>query len=258
MIIEYLRPKTIPEALALLKRRNPLTYPMGGGTYINRPKDDPFAVVDLQYLGLNDTTIKGNIVKLGAAVTLQNILELEGLPADLYKVIKLETTYNLRQMATIAGTLVTATGRSPLATLLLSMDASMEILELEKDPQQVKLGDWLPIREIREVGTLISNISFHANINVSSESIARTPADQAIVCAAVSQWPSGRTRLALGGFGQAPALGMDGPESEGVDRAAKFTYSNAGDEWASAEYRSEMAEILATRCLTRINQEKVS
>ena len=79
--------------------------------------------------------------------------------------------------------------------------------------------------------------------------IARTPADRPIVCVAAARWPSGRTRLALGGFGAAPTLAMDGPEDSGAQIAAASAYSQAGDEWASAEYRSEAAGILALRCL---------
>lgn len=35
MILEYHRPKTIDEALALLERDNPRTVPLGGGTTLS-------------------------------------------------------------------------------------------------------------------------------------------------------------------------------------------------------------------------------
>jgi putative selenate reductase FAD-binding subunit len=255
MIIEYLRPKTIPEALAQLARQEPVSYPLGGGTYLNRPREAQYAVVDLQALELGDITRKGNSIHVGATATLQSIVEFKGLPEDVYKAAKLEGTYNLRQVATIAGTLVTATGRSPLATVLLCMDASLEILVLDHDAQQTKLGDWLPLREHRQPGMLISKVTLPANVKVAYESIARSPADQAIVCAAVAQWPSGRTRLALGGYGRAPVMAMDGPEADGIVSAAQNAYSHAGDEWASAEYRKEMAGIFASRCLNSLSQQ---
>ena len=99
---------------------------------------------------------------------------------------------------------------------------------------------------------MISAISLPLNIRVAYESITRTPADQPIVCAAIAHWHSGRTRLALGGWGKAPILAMDGPEAEGLELAARSAYSHAVDEWASAEYRQEMAGILALRCIKRI------
>lgn len=92
-------------------------------------------------------------------------------------------------------------------------------------------------------------------MKIAYESIARTPADQAIVCAAIAQWSSGRTRVALGGWGEIPSLAMDGPEASGIEMASKSAYSHAGDGWASGEYRQEMAGLLATRCLQRINKQ---
>ena len=140
MIIEYQRPTNLSEALRLLARKHPLSYPLGGGTNLNRGMDGQIAVVDLQSLGLGATTTKGNLLLVGATVTLQGLLEKEGLADDINKAIKHEVTYNLRQMATVAGKLVTADGRSPFATAMLALDASLEVLELDKKPIQLRLG----------------------------------------------------------------------------------------------------------------------
>lgn len=255
MIIEYHRPTTIPEALRLLARKQPISYPLGGGTHINRDSDIKYAVVDLQALGLSTITRSGNELQVGATATLQELLNFNGLTEDLYQSIKLEATTNIRQVATIAGTLVTVDGRSPLATTLLALDTKLEIIALDQDPKQVRLGDWLPMRVAAEHGTLIRHVSFPLNIKVAYESIARTPSDQPIVCAAVVQWQSGRTRMALGGWGDAPILALDGPEAEGLEIAARSAYSHAQDKWASEGYRQEMAGILALRCIKRIMAE---
>jgi putative selenate reductase FAD-binding subunit len=252
MIIEYHRPETITEALQLLSRDAPLTYALGGGTYINRVRDETYAVVDLQALSLGGIKIRGNHVDVGAACKLQELCEFNGLPEFLSRSIQLEVTYNLRQMATVAGTLVTARGRSIFSTVLLAMDARLEIQQMGLEPKLVRLGDWLPVRRQMKSGSLITRISFPINTKTSFEDIARTPTDQPIICAAVTQWKSGRTRLALGGWGDAPILAMDGPEADGIEIAAKDAYSHAGDEWASAEYRQEMAGILAFRCIQQV------
>jgi hypothetical protein len=55
--------------------------------------------------------------------------------------------------------------------------------------------------------------------------------------------------VALGGYGAAPLLAFDGSEADGAEVAAQSAYSQAGDEWASAEYRMEIAGILARRCI---------
>ena len=253
MIIEYQRPETVSEALKLLGREQPVSFALGGGTYLNRNLDGQYAVVDLQNLGLGDIKITGNLAQVGATSKLQELLDFEGLPEDLYTSIRLEATYNLRQMASTAGSLVTANGRSPLATVLLAMDASVEIQELDIAPKQVKLGDWLPVRAQATRGKLITKVIFPINLKLAFEYVARSPADQPIVCAATVQWNSGRTRLTLGGWGETPVLAMDGPEPGGIEVAAYSAYSHAEDDWASAEYRQEIAGVLAMRCLKRIN-----
>ena len=74
---------------------------------------------------------------------------------------------------------------------------------------------------------------------------------------AVAKWGSGRTRVALGGFGQAPIIAVDGMGGTGVDIASRDACFEAGDQWASAEYRREVAAKLALRCVERLetNQE---
>ena len=252
MIIEYQRPKTIPEALTLLARERPPSFPLGGGTYVNRKSDDQYAVIDFQDLKLDAITMQGNVLLVGATTTLQALADYQGLPKAMYTTINHEATYNLRCMATVAGTLVTSTGRSAFTTLMLALDSSLEFLESEKKPIQVRLGDWLPVRLADKPNRLITKVSFPSNVKTAYESVSRTPADQPIVCAAVVQWPSGRTRLALGGWGKTPLLAMDGPEAQGIEVAASSAYSQAEDEWASAEYRGEMARVLARRCMERV------
>jgi CO/xanthine dehydrogenase FAD-binding subunit len=246
MIVEYHRPKTIGEALTLLGRSQPLTLPLGGGTVLNRPSAEPVAVVDLQDLGLDTLRQRGNLLEIGATVTLQTMLEAPALPPALAAAIRREATHNLRQMATIAGTLVAADGRSPFAVVMLALDAQVQITAI---PKKVSLGNLLPFRSEELRGRLITQVVVLLNVRLAYEYVARTPADFPIVCAAIAQWPSGRTRLALGGHGPAPTLALDGPEASGAAIAAVSAYSQKGDQWASAEYRSEVAGVLARRCM---------
>jgi CO/xanthine dehydrogenase FAD-binding subunit len=49
-----------------------------------------------------------------------------------------------------------------------------------------------------------------------------------------------------------PALVLDGSEDSAADAAAASAYSQAGDQWASAEYRSQTAQTLTRRCLAQL------
>lgn len=246
MIIEYHRPSTLEEALKLLSREEPTTFAMGGGTILNRPMDDEFAVVDLQTLGLNKIDRMGQLLHVGATVKLQSLVEQPDLDPNLVKCIQHEATYNLRQMRTIAGTIVASDGRSPLVTALLALDS---VLKVEPGNEEINLGNILPSRSESLINRLILQLQIPLNVKFVYHYVARTPADLPIVCTAAARWPSGRTRIVLGGFGNAPVLAMDGPDSGGAVEAARNRYNQAGDQWASAEYRSEIAAILTRRSI---------
>ncbi|MBT3390064.1 MAG: hypothetical protein HN413_06605 [Chloroflexi bacterium] len=245
MIIEYHRPETIEAALALLARKEPRTVPLGGGSVLNQPSDIPVAVVDVQSLGLNQIAARGNKLEIGAAATLQALLDTPEAPLALKDAIRHEAAYNLRNMATVAGAIVAADGRSPFAAAMLALGAELVFA----NERTLALGEFLPLRANASASELISKISIPLNIKLSYQYVARTPADLPIVCAAAAQWSSGRTRLVLGGFGNSPLLALDGPNALGAPIAARDAYREAGDQWAGAAYRSDVAETLARRAI---------
>jgi CO/xanthine dehydrogenase FAD-binding subunit len=253
VIVEVVKPDTIEEALELLARPNPKTLPMGGGTVLSAPSEEQFAVVDLAKLGLGSIERKGNTFAVGATATLEELLHQKDSPEAVEKAIRHEATFTLRQTATVAGTLVSADGRSPLATLALAMDAQVA---LQPGDEEIAFGDILPLRKEKLAGRLITRISLPLQVNLSYQYVARSPADLPIVAVAVAQWPSERTRIAIGGYGAAPLLSMDGPSAGGAAEAVENAFSHASDEWATAEYRLSVAKTLLERCLAELEQMK--
>ncbi len=241
MITAYHRPQTLDEALELLSRPN--TQPLGGGTLLSHYDSDSIEAVDLQALNLDSITRKGNDLELGATLTLQGLLESAECPQALKAAIKLEAPINIRNAATIAGTLVAADGRSTFATALLAMDAKVTIVSHQSSV--ISVGEFL----LTHPHGLIAQIAIPLNANFAFEYVSRTPSDTPLICVALAQWNSGRARLTLGGYGKTPLLAMDGTEADGLDTAARNAYHEANDEWASAEYRMDVAATLAKRCL---------
>jgi CO/xanthine dehydrogenase FAD-binding subunit len=259
MIIAYHRPQTLDEALTLLAQPN--TVPLGGGTLLSKPQTDPVEVVDLQALGLDSLTQSGNNLELGATLTLQALLESEHCPQALKSALKLEAPLNIRNAATVAGTLVACDGRSTFASVLLAMDAKLDIRYSKDDSRVSNIGDFLPLRP----RGLITSFTIPLNVKLAFEYVSKTPADKPLVCVALAQWNSGRTRLTVGGYGRSPMLAMDGElppspagrgtEGEGLFAAARNAFHEATDEWASAEYRMDVAATLAKRCLESLGQK---
>lgn len=245
MITTYHRPKTLDEALTLLTQ--PDTVPLGGGTLLSKPTTDSVAVVDLQLLKLDSISKNGNDLQIGATCTLQTLLESEYISSSLKTALKLETPLNIRNSATVAGTIVSSDGRSPFVAMLLACDSRLEIRDL-KQSQVSSLSEYL----LTHPKGLITSISIPLNIKTAFDYVSKTPADKPLVCVSLAQWNSGRTRLALGGYGKIPFLAMDGSEDGGIEAAARIAYHEANDEWASAEYRAEMAAVLSKRCLDNI------
>ena len=251
MILEYHRPQTIADALALLARPEPPTFPLAGGTVLNRPTAEAFAVVDLQALGLDAIRRRGAFLEVGATAKLEALLQFlvasGGLLPDLATALRLELPLNLRQAASAAGTLLSANGRSLFSAACLALDTHLTLLPGEEraslDMQAGSLS-----------GRLVSQVWLPLDARLACETVRRTPADFPLVSACVAAWPSGRARLVVGGFGSRPRLVLDGVgvTPEEAAQAARNACQEAGDDFASAEYRAEMAALLSQRGWQRV------
>jgi CO/xanthine dehydrogenase FAD-binding subunit len=249
MILEYYRPEKLDEALALLTRESPRTVPLGGGTVLNAPSERQVAVVDLQALGWNTIEQKGRELWIGATASLQALMDTGSVQPALRRAIRHEAAYNLRQTGTVAGALVAGGGRSPFLTVMLALDTG---LVWQPGDAVLPLGEFLPLRGGKWPGAVISEVRISTQTALSYEYVARSPADKPVVCASAARWPSGRTRIVLGGYGKAPLTILDGEANEGLLDAAEAAYLTAEDQWASAEYRREIAVVLVRRCLAAI------
>ena len=199
------------------------------------------AVVDLQALGLDFFHVEGSVIEAGAMVRMRGLALLPQIQPALSQAITKEYSSNLREMTTVGGAIVSSGGRSAFLTALLAMDAKLIWLP---GASEHSLGNYLAVRRSWDGGKLIYSVKMPENVKLRLESVARTPGDRPILIGAVCRWPSGRTRVALGGYGTAPVLVLDGPDARGAEMAARNAYLHAGDEWASAEYRSQVAADL--------------
>jgi CO/xanthine dehydrogenase FAD-binding subunit len=228
---------------------------LGGGLYINEVIKDPIAVVDIQALDLAGINKKGKNLQIGAAAKLQALLDDLDLPAAVKEAVKHQETNNRRQVATMGGVLVAAGGRSSVAGAFLALDAILETTGPDLQVENVHLGEYLPLRDEKTPGRLIKMISIPLDVKMAYHYVARSPADLPIVGAFTAVWPSGRTRVVLIGYGDQPVMVFDAPDGDGADIAARDAYSEASDQWASSEYRSDIAGILVRRCLDEVTEK---
>ncbi len=253
---EYLRPKTIDEAVSLLARG----VPLAGGTRVSTKRRQIEAAIDLRDLGLTDLKIEKGAVTIEAGVSLQAIVESDApIPEALQAACRLEAGWNIRNAATLGGLVMAANGRSPLLTALLPLDASVV---LEPESKVLALETFLNIREEVRTRQLLTGVRFDLPLSLVYEQVARSPVDRPIVCVAVAQSNSrsdnATATIAIGGFGECPLRAKEaekkaaaGEALDSVAQAAASLFEKAEDAWASAEYRSAVVAVLVKRLLAK-------
>lgn len=245
MIVEYHRPETIEGAIKILAWKTPKTFPLGGGTVLCHGIPEDYAVVDLQNLNLNKIEPNGQSIQIGATVTLQQLYEFPGLPVSLKDVIKREANQNIRHQGTLAGTIVCSDGKSSLVAALLALDLRLTWVPEDK---KIGLGDWLSLRHNWNGGLLITGVELSLVPILKFACVSRAPLAQPIVCVAVGKWPSGRTRIVVGGWGPAPILVMDGPNADGAEYAVQIACSQLSSPNKNP-YITEIAKTLTNRLI---------
>ena len=250
--LEYYRPKTLAEALTLLQRG----VPLAGGTALTPNRRGLGAVVDLQDLDLDSFEVSESGFRFGAALPLQALVTAaDRLPPALVQACRLEAGWNIRNQASLGGTLFSGDGRSPLLTTLLAMGAE---LEWAQGDSRMALAELLSLRAGRSPIGLITAVHARRPDRLAYEQVARSPADLPQICAAAAFFgKSDELVVALGGYGQHPLLvhhasGEPPRRLETAVQAAQQAYSKAGDAWASAEFRAAVAGTLVGRVVREV------
>ena len=243
--MDYQRPATIAEAVALLGGARPLA----GGTSLTPNRRSVRAVADLQDLNLDRISQTGEWIEFGSCVRLQSLLEAtQSIPAALRVATRQEAGWNLRNAATLGGAIAGADSRSPLLVTLLAVRTEVW---LEPDREWLDLDDVLAARPGSLEGRLITSLRLRLPSQSAYEQVGRTPADWPIVAAAGSVL-NGVVTVALGGFGNRPVRLGASDGAEGFAASAAQAFARAGDAWASAAYRSAIGAILTRRVVEKL------
>lgn len=243
--MDYQRPATIAEAVALLRGARPLA----GGTSLTAQRRGVRAVADLQDLNLDRISQAGDGLEFGSCVRLQSLLEAtQGIPEAMRVAASQEAGWNLRNVATLGGMIAGGGSRSPLLIALLALRTEVW---LEPDGDWRDLDDLLKGRPGSLEGRLITSLRLRLPSQSGYEQVGRTPADWPIVAAAAAVWDGGMT-VAVGGFGDRPHRLIAADGAGGFAASAAQAFADSGDAWASAAYRSAIGAILTRRVVERL------
>ncbi len=140
--LEYYAPTTQDEA-ERMKNQAPGYYYFAGGTIINW-KGDPRGkgLIDLKHLGLDVIDLSPDQTVIGAMTTIQTIAAHRKLPNALTGSAKLFSSRNIRNMATLGGTVAGQFFVSDVLPILIGFKAEAEYFQ-NGSKRTMPLVQWL-------------------------------------------------------------------------------------------------------------------
>jgi carbon-monoxide dehydrogenase medium subunit len=215
-------------------------------------------VVDLSALGLNAIQFdQEEGLELGATATLAAVAAHDGCrhlaSGILAEAVHRAAPANIRNTATIGGTIVCAEPESELLLALLAL-AALTVID-DGQPRPVPLSDLLPDPRATIGRGLIVKVHvppLGLAVKGGLARVARTPADYPIVAAAAVT-DGTAARIALGGVAPSPLLlRLSSPaDLDQALAAALEDVDTPADFRGSADYRRAITPVLARRALAR-------
>jgi len=273
---DYLIPKTIPEALAMLSDRSE-AIPLAGGTDIlvqmKTGQRAVKALVSLKRLSELHSYSHNGTLTLGSAVTLGQICADQQIQQEypaLSISVSLIGSRQIRNMATIGGNVCNAAPSADTAPALLALDARAVIVGSQGERVIPLTAFFLePGRTTLQAGELLKDILIPKPANRSGSFYVRhTPRarmDTAIAAAAAAVTVGADdvitdARLALGAVAPIPMRAVAAEALlvgqhltdellQKVGAAAAKDTQPIDDLRASAEYRRHLADVLSQRAL---------
>ncbi len=267
-LTRYERPTSLGEAVARLRMLGPAAAVIAGGTdLVVQAPATVTTLIDIMGLSLDRIERRGDGVRIGATATLSRIAESPLLPQALREAAYALPSWQLRNRATIAGSVLSAGPNDDLPTVLLALDAR---LHLAGTPERtIALEGLLDGTEGvgKEIVTAIDLPQEALAARNLFLRVARIPSDAAIVTLAISVCVEGtecrRIRVAAGGVAErilrlrsVEAAVSTLPRTPAAIRsaaeAAAGEISPPSDFRGSRAYRAELLQVLLRRGITAV------
>lgn len=255
-IKEYYRPKSVEEAYEKLINVDGAEI-IGSGAFMRLSSRKINLAIDLQDAGLSYIKLENNEIKIGGATTLgdieKNEIIKESFNGELIKALQIIWSVQLRNIATIGGTVFPRLGFSDLITVLLVLDTDVVLYNNGRMPLEVFLEE-----KIRK-DILMELIIKNKDRKLSFQYMRNSFYDFSILNAAVSVDEGGDFKIAIGARPAVAKLAKEAmeylKENENIKEAAKIaaeemTYGS--NIKGSKEYREMIAPVLVRRGLEEV------
>lgn len=254
--VDYIRPKSIDEAHDLFVS-NTNSQILGGGTYLYLSKRTIQLLIDLQETSLKYISQRDGKIRIGAMSTLSDVEESDifknAFNGLVKKVVSDIWSYQLRNAATVGGTVYSRLGFSEFLTLLAVLDVDVVF----HNTGVISIKDFLKMPPLRDI--LKEIVITENDLKVSFQVFKRTHFDFPVLSLAVARCDD-EFRIAVGSRPGCALLAKDTPKllSEGC-RDLKTVCDSlireipfADDLRASSEYRRHVCGVLFKRALSEV------
>ena len=278
---KYFAPKTIIELKKIIKKNQDAEF-LSGGTdmslIVTKQKKDIKNIIYLNSIDeLNYIKEKVNYIEVGATTPLSKFeLIIKKYYPDFDRILKRYGSVQIRNVATLAGNIATASPIGDSLPLLLSLNASISIESFNKK-MTIPLKDFfIGYRKTKlRKGYFISSIKipiFKKNIFKAYKISKRIDDDISSVCASFNLEIVNKKikdiKIAYGGMAAIPKRAfycekmlLNSSFSEDTilkaQKSLEKDFQPIDDMRASKDYRVEIAKNLLTKCFVEIKKNKL-
>lgn len=251
---EYIFPESIEESYQLLisNKNNAI---IGGGLWMRLSSKNYHTLIDLSKLGMDKIEKRDNEIVIGAMVSLYDI-ETNPLTKNLFAGALADSVSSIvgiqmRNSATIGGSIYSRFGFSDPLCALLAMDAEVELFEEGRIP----IDDF--IHSDRKKDILIAIHIKDDGRKCAFESLRQTKTDFAVLNLCLGLLNDGSYRVAVGArptcarrcFKTEEAL-LENDINRALEQIEKMPYGS--NMRGSEEYRSKMSSVLLKKAYEKI------
>ena len=194
MATQLLMAKSPEEAIGA---KNASAVFIAGGTEVNRLGSDAAAAADTlislkKCAGLNEIEDAGDMVRIGAMCTFQQIIESEKIPEYLKEAAHFMASRTKRNMATIGGNIAALRSDSYLLPTLFAVCARVEVLTPDGKQDDICVNSY---KEAAEAGKdmLITAVIVPDNVKVVSKRYSNTAQSHAVLTMSAAALEKGFT-----------------------------------------------------------------
>jgi len=274
---KYILPQSLDQALSLLAEHGDSLMVMGGGTLlmplINEGISTPEKVMGLRQAGLDQISRSNGHFRIGAAVTLNQMVDLVAIPM-LQEAARNTGAWAVRNLATVGGNLFAPPPAGDFAVALLALEAQLKLAGRAGE-RSVPLTEFYTgfLSNVLKPGELVTEIWLPVPSGKTAyikygRRQANTPA--VVTVAAHLRFDGSLVRdarLALNGVGPHPVRTKEAEaaligstlEADTIQKAATVAAAECEpftDAIATEWYRRKMAGVFVKRALSCIAGEE--